>query len=125
MRSLRAKPTPSVKFVSLFFVVTGVVLILGLVKALSEIPLIASNINIFLIYIFLSLLCFCISAGLYLHKKWALYSGYAFGLYLIVNFFINMNLSFPVDLAIAGIPIILLIILVLWLLMRKHHHFIH
>jgi hypothetical protein len=122
---MRQKPTIAVKVVSLSFLIAGVFLGLGFIKAVQDIPLASSNIHIFLTYIFLFLLCFFISFGLYRHKKWALYVGYTFALYIIVNFIISLSNNFLIDVIVAGLPILLIVLVVLGILRHKHKHFIH
>lgn len=119
------KPTLGVKIASIFFAVTGLLLALGFIKAVMEIPEDQTNFHIYLVYIFLISICFLISFSLYKHKQWALYVAYALLLYLVINFILNLNNSLSLDVIIAGIPLIAIIVAVIYLLIRKHNHFIH
>jgi hypothetical protein len=122
---MQSTPTTPIKIASFFFLATGIILILGLVNAFRSIDFSPQTYQIFLIHAFLASLCLFVAFGLYNHKKWALYVGFAFGFYVIVNFFINLGSNFPIDVALAGVPIITLILIVLFILHRKRKHFIH
>lgn len=119
----RKKPSIGVIIISFFFLLAGTLLLFGLVRSIMELP--TQSFQISLVYIFLTSICFLVAFGIYRHKQWALYTAYALLLYLIINFFININSSFAVDIAIAGVPILLVVIIVSVLLVRKHNHFIH
>jgi drug/metabolite transporter (DMT)-like permease len=122
---MHSHPSLPVKIASAFFLGTSALFIFGLFTAFKNIPLTLENSEIFLIHAFIALLCLFASYGLYRHKKWALYASFAFGLYVIVNFFISLRNSFPADLIFAGAPIIILILTIMLLLHRKRRHFIH
>lgn len=121
----RQKPTVGVKIASVFFMITGIILLLGFIKSVLDVPAGQRDPHIFLVYIFLVAVCFFVSFGLYRHKKWALYVAYAMLLYLIVNFILNLSSNFMIDIAVTGIPLLVIVGVVTFLLWRKHHHFIH
>lgn len=123
--NLSSNPSIGIKIVSLFFIATGIILFIGLISAFKNIPFEQENYQIFLVHTFLSLLCFFVAFGIYKHKKWAFWVGFSFGLYLILNFLINLKSSFPLDLILAGVPIIILINVVLLILHKKRKHFIN